>query len=346
MKDLTAQQGRQLIDCEQLYAAYRDARRELAARFSGAMSWKTVGGRAYLYRKTGDAWKSLGPRDERTEETHARFHAGREALRARRDALDERIRAMAPVNRAMRLGRVPAVSAKLIRRLERDGLLGHGLRIVGTHALYAYESLGGVHFGEAAMTTMDIDLLYDARTALKLVAADPAADGLIGRLRSQDASFRPTGPGSFRAVNDAGFMVDLIAPAGRSPAARRRADRIGGDAGDLAAVEIEGLAWLENAPAIERIVIDERGYPLTMVTPDPRAFLCHKLWVSARDDRDPLKRRRDLRQARALAEMLSTRLPALRLDDPALKAVPAALIAAGRALMAAARADEAEGWDD
>jgi hypothetical protein len=258
------------------------------------------------------------------------FHDGRDALRDRCRTLGEQIREMAPVNRAMRLGRVPGLSAKIIRRLERGNLLGSGLRIVGTHALYAYESLGGVHFGVEAMTTMDIDLPYDARASLKLVSAEMKADGLIGLLRAQDASFRPTASGSFRAVNDDGFMVDLIAPSTRSSAMRQWKSRIGEQADDLSAAEIDGLSWLENVPALDRIVIDERGYPLTMVVPDPRAFMCHKSWMARRDDRDPLKRRRDGHQARTLAEMLATRIPALRLDDPVLRAVPGAVLALGR----------------
>ncbi len=349
MQDLTAQQSRQLIDCEQLYIAYRDADRELASRFAGAMSWKTVKGRTYLYRKSASVWKSLGPQDDRTRAIHAQFHAGRDAARLRRRTLEERIRAMAPVNRAMRLGRVPAISARIIRRIERAHLLGAGLRIVGTHALYAYENLGGVHFGQEAMTTMDIDLLYDARISLKLVSTELKADGLIGLLQAQDRSFRPTASGSFRAVNDQGFMVDLIAPSTRSPAMRQWKSRLGERADDLAAAEIDGLAWLENVPALDRIVIDERGYPLTMVVPDPRAFMCHKAWMAGRDDRDPLKRRRDHHQARTLAAMLATRIPSLRLDDPVLQAVPVAVLALGRAEMewfgASAGAVEQEDWD-
>lgn len=344
MRDLTAQQTRQWIDCEQLYATYRDTTRELATRFAGAMSWKKVRDRTYLYRKTGDTWKSLGPEDDRTREAHHAFHQGRDALRARRDLLDQRLREMAPVNRAMRLGRVPALSARIIRRLDRAQLLGSGLKIVGTHALYAYEAMGAVQFGEEAMTTMDIDILYDARGSLKMVGT-MQADGLIGLLQGLDRSFRATAPGSFRAVNDAGYMVDLITPAPRAPAAPRSQARIGERDDDLAAVEIAGLAWLENVPAIERIAIDERGFPLLLVVPDPRAFLCHKLWVAGRDDRDGRKQRRDRHQAHTLAGMLATRLPAMRFDDPALTAVPAAVLAPGAELVASFADGSGEGWD-
>ncbi len=306
--------------------------RELADRFAGSLAWKTVKGHDYLYRKKNSVWKSLGARDERTEATHMQFHAGRDALRDRGKALDEQIGAMAPVNRALRLGRVPFVSARLLRRLDRSGILGQGIKIAGTHALYAYERMGGVQFGEEAISTQDIDLLYDARASLKLVAPDLKTDGLLGILQALDASFQLTEENSFRAVNDKGFMVDLITPATKTPALREFKARIGDRLDDLAAVEIEGLMWLESAPAVSQIVIDERGYPLTMVVPDPRAFAFHKLWIAEREDRDPLKKRRDAMQAHSLIAMLVERLPGLRFDDPVLNAIPAEIRAPGQAI--------------
>jgi hypothetical protein len=333
MRDLSSQQTRQLIDCEQLFATYRAAQRELAERFDGSMAWKTVKGQDYLYRKRNGAWKSLGPRDERTDKTFAHFHDGRAALRDRRRALDEKIKQMAPVNKALRIGRVPSVSARLLRRLDGLGVLGQGLKIAGTHALYAYERMGGVQFGEEAISTQDIDLLYDARGSLKLVAGDVKEHGLLGILQSLDKSFQLTERNSFRAVNDEGFMVDLITPATRSPSLREFKARIGDRPDDLTAAEIEGLKWLESAPSVSQIVLDERGYPLTMVVADPRAFACHKLWIAQRDDRDPLKKRRDRKQAISLIEMLTTRIPSLRFDDPVLRAVPADVRALGQEIV-------------
>lgn len=349
MEDLNAQQTRQLLDCEQLFATFRATRDELAQRFSGSMTWKSVKGREYLYRKTGDAWKSIGPRTDETEQAFHRFRSAREDLRLRRASLDDAIRAMAPVNRAMRLGRVPFTSARVLRRLDRIGLLDRELRVVGTHALYAYERLGGVHFGDEAVATQDLDLLYDARASLKLAGGDIRRDGLLGILQALDATFRPTEANSFRAVNAKGFMVDLITPSTRTTAIRPSGLRMSERPDDLAAAEIEGLTWLESSPAITQVAIDERGYPLVIAAPDPRAFACHKAWIASRDDRESLKRRRDRAQASTLIEMLATRLPAMRFDDPALKAVPLSLMEAGRAIAAdfAKRPPgHGEDWDD
>jgi hypothetical protein len=320
MQVLSANQIRQLVDCEQVYSAFRAAQREYRQRFTGAMAWKGVKGRQYLYRKKADVWRSLGARSPETERSYEQFRAGRAALKARRKSLDEEIRAMAPVNKAMRLGRVPWTAARILRRLEREGLLGQGVRVAGTHALYAYERMGGVHFRLEAVATRDIDLLQDSRSGLSFVTSDLREAGLIGLLQAIDPSFQLTEAGSFRAANDKGFMVDLITPTLRNRAtqATPRSDV----PGDLAAVEIEGLTWLENSPSVEQVVLDDRGYPLTIVAADPRAFALHKSWLSLRADRDPAKRRRDAAQARAVTAMLVAFLPHLRFDDSCLNAFP------------------------
>jgi hypothetical protein len=332
---LSGAQTRQLIDCEQAYAAFRAAQREYRQRFTGAMAWKGVGRHQYLYRKKDGVWRSLGARSPETQRSYEQFRAGRARLKARRKSLDEAIRAMAPVNRAMRLGRVPWTSARILRRLEKAGLLGQGLRVAGTHALYAYERMGGVHFHSDTVTTTDIDLLRDSRSGLSFVTSDLGDAGLIGLLRAVDASFELTEEGSFRAVNGRGFMVDLITPSLPNPATRAAA--VVASSEDLTAVEIEGLTWLENSPVVEEVAIDEKGYPLSIIAPDPRAFAFHKAWLAGREDRDPAKRRRDSAQAESVIAMLLRFQPHLRFDDPALNAFPTAVRKLGERLVRATR---------
>jgi hypothetical protein len=323
--DLNEDQARQTIDVEQVFAAYESARSVLERRFSGALSWKTVAGRDYLYRKRGEIWKSLGPRTPETDAIARQFHEGRTDLTARVANLADRLDAMAPVNRALKLGRLPAIAGRILRALHGAKLIGSGVEVVGTNALYAYERLAGVQIAGAHLATADVDLLFDARRSLRLLAPEVSATGLVGLLRKVDRSFAVMGKGSFRAVNRDGYMVDLIRPTTKDRMARPPKSRIGSDGTDLEAAEIEGLAWLVNSPKVHATVLDARGYPLTMVAPDPRAFALHKLWLAARPDRDPLKQRRDRAQADLLAALLASRLPHLRFDDPALAALPRAL---------------------
>lgn len=324
-RDLDGDQARQTVDAEQVFAGYEGARGEWERRFSGAMSWKTVAGRDYLYRKRGDIWKSLGPRGPDTEGLETQFRAGRVFAQDRVSALAARLDAMAPVNRALRLGRLPVIAGRILRALGRANLIGTGIEVVGTNALYAYERLAAVQISGAHLATNDVDLLFDARRSLRLLTPEASKAGLAGLLRTVDRSFEIMGKGGFRAINRDGYMVDLIMPAAKNRMARPPRNRVGRADEDLTAVEIEGLAWLVNSPKVGAMVIDARGYPVSMVVPDPRAFALHKLWLAAREDRDPLKRRRDRGQADLVAALLASRLPHLRFDDPALAALPRAL---------------------
>ena len=323
--DLNGDQARQTIDTEQVFAAYAAARTELDHRYAGSMAWKTVGSHTYLYRKRQGVWKSLGARSSATEEIHSGFHQGRERVQDRITNLAARLDEMAPVNRALRIGRMPIIAARVLRRLTEARLYGPVVGVVGTNALYAYERLGGVQIAGPQLATGDIDLLYDARKSLRLVAPEAAAGGLLAELQKVDRSFTAVGNPGFRAVNRDGYLVDLIMPAGTDPRRRPPRNRIGSAADDLQAVEIEGLGWLVNSPKTAVTAIDARGYPVQMWVIDPRAFALHKAWLSTRGDRDPLKRSRDAAQADRVASLVRTRLPRLRFDDPALNVLPRAL---------------------
>jgi hypothetical protein len=86
------------------------------------------------------------------------------------------------------------------------------------------------------------------------------------------------------------------------------------------------LAWIENTPAFEQTVIDERGYPLTLVSPDPRAFAIHKFWLSRRGRRDPLKRARDEAQSFAVADMVLGYMQHLTFSREELRMIPLEIV--------------------
>lgn len=334
-RELDGEQTRRLIDAEQRYETLLGLEARLHSSFRGSMSWKTVAGRDYLYRKIDGHWKSLGPRDEESEQLFAKYHSLRTELREQIEVLRGEIDRAARVDRAMGLGRVPKTIAAILRRLDRKRLLGKAVSVVGTNALYAYERLAGGHFAGSMLATFDVDLLFDSRGRLGLVARDVLDGGLAALLKSIDPSFAPDHEGSFRAVNSGGLMVDLIEPMPANPSSTRSKRRIGNAKDDLIAAEIEGLQWLQNVRHLSVIVLDEAGIPLRMSVPDPRAFALHKLWVSRRPNRDRLKARRDEAQARAVAGIIADYLPACDLmDDQMLSAVPEALRAMAGSLLA------------
>lgn len=344
MLELNNDQRRELINSRQRFEALRAAATRVAA-YRGSMVWSSTKGADYLLRSFYDETtgarkqRSLGVRSEKTERMKAEYDAGRVEAKARHGAAQEVMARQAAINRALGLGRVPLLGAKIIRALDDAGLLGRGLRVIGTHALYAYEAAAAAFLDPGLTTTEDIDLLFDSRTALRFVATETVAErSLIGLLKRVDRSFERTAHG-FRATNDEGYLVDLIKPR-RDPPWGEDRSVLGADADDLAAVEIEGLVWLENAPSFEAMAIDERGAPLRIITIDPRVFAAHKLWVARQPSRDPVRRVRDEAQARVVAKLVSTQLQHLEYRAEELEMLPRAVIDAALSLFTRPSASE------
>ena len=99
---------------------------------------------------------------------------------------------------------------------------------------------------------------------------------------------------------------------------------------DVQPTPVFGLQWLLGAPAVDVVVLDERGHPAPMRCPDPRWWSLHKAWLANREDRDPHKKRRDRDQSALVMRLIQERMPHLRFDDDLLAAGPNALAEPGR----------------
>ena len=146
-----------------------------------------------------------------------------------------------------------------------------------------------------------------------------AERSLLALLQRVDRSFERSQQ-TFRAVNRDGYLVDLIKPM-RNPPRRSESGRIG-DESDLDAAEIEGLSWHESAPPFEAVCIDDRGHPLRIITTDPRIWAVHKLWLSERMDRQPIKRRRDKEQGLAALTLVREHMPHLPMEPAEVRMLP------------------------
>jgi hypothetical protein len=329
LAELNTEQRRQLVDARQVYEAYTQAKVLWQHSYIGSMRWVKRKGVDYLHWKRGKRERSLGRRSPQTETTFAAFVAGRAELKQRTSALVTRLDRMAPVNRALGLGRMPMIAAKIVRMLADESLLGSQLLVVGTNALYAYEARAGVVLASDLLATGDADLLWDARQRMSLVSSTVRRGGIIGLLQKVDRSFQQRRSGDFRAVNRDGYYVDLIRPEDRDAMRPDRRTTIGERRDDLHPAPIFGLHWLVNAPRLETVSIASDGYPVSLVVPDPRAFSLHKLWLSGRRERDPIKRPRDREQARSVAT-ICLRYLHLEFEDAELRSLPRRL----RALIA------------
>ena len=315
--ELNNAQRRQFVDAVQTFEVLEESKAELARRFVGSMRWVERKGHVYLLRKQANSEVSLGRKTEETEEIYSAFRNGRDSERERYAELDARLKEMAPVNRALRLNRVPLTTARILRHLAGAQILGRNIFVVGTNSLYLYEALAGVQLTSDLLATNDIDFLWDARKSLSLAVSDFRHEGIIGYLRRADRSFQRSKRQHFRAINRDGFMVDLIRPVEDL----RAVTDDDANQEDLVGIGVEGLGWLVNAPKLEGVVIGEDGIPLRCWCVDPRAFALHKAWVSERADRDPIRRVRDYAQAREVAWIAKHYL-GMEISDSAISALP------------------------
>lgn len=312
MTELTPDQARQYIDAVATFEALEDARRE-ARSTEGGMYWHagppTDPEARYLVRtsRTG-AERSLGPRSPETEQTF-------ESFTRRKKENDEQVKALLGrhdqdrrLNRALRVGRVEPLVVKLLNRLADTQLAEH-FRIVGTHALYAYEAAAGVRLDAEVLSTRDIDLLWDTQKrvtfATKLARVDSS---MLGVLRKVDPSFRLRSRQLYTAVNKDGFEVDII-----------RRMKAGDDDHPIKLSSADEDFYVVQAPqanllyseGFSQVVVATDGTMARMNTLHPATFAKFKLWMAQRSDRVPLKARRDRLQAEAVQLLLEKYLPQL-----------------------------------
>lgn len=310
--EMTPEQRKVITNATQVFEVMEQVRAQ-DGKYLGTMHWKRIANREYLYRGyTGGRSKSLGPRDERTEEIKSRYGAAREEHKTRRAQLTEQMRIHAGYIRVNRLNRFPTIAANVIRAF---GKRGTPMKVVGTNALFAYEVLAGVLFLPQYLATDDLDLLMDSRQRLKIVST-LRSKTLLSVLREADPGFRRVSdsPYEFSAANNDGYRVDFITQE-TANIAEPNEFFASLEVDDLKPQGIGSLKWLVCAPTIEGVVFDQRGAPLRLQTVDPRAFAIHKRYVGTVERVSSVKRKKDLEQARMLVQLLSTELTHLPLSE-------------------------------
>lgn len=216
---------------------------------------------------------SLGPHSPEREQIYERYVARKAALESRQKQLRQTVLQHTRVNRALRVGRVPGVVEYTLNALATAGLQEHFLT-VGTHALYAHETACGVRVQTEATATQDIDLLRDNQ--------------------------------KYTAINAAGFEIHVIGRAANSST--------GTDPHPLRVTQFEKDFWAVQVPSGQALpdggrfsqgVLATNGAMATMHAPLPTSFVRIKTALCQRHDRDPLKRRKDLMQAKTVEQLLT-----------------------------------------
>ena len=311
MQELSPTITRQYIDAVAVFDALTEATAE-AAQVRGGMYWHAGSASSpeskYLVRTSpAGAETSLGPRTRETQAIYDKFtqrkQASAERLAGLKEALDQQRR----MNRALRVGRVDPLVVALLNRLASTQLSEH-FRVVGTHALYAYEAAAGVRLDADALATRDIDLLWDTRKRIIFSTQLARLDSsMLGVLKKVDPTFRMRQSQKYTAVNKDGFEVDII-----------RREQTGDDPHPIKLSDEDEEFWVAQArrahvlldsPGFSAVIVATNGTMARMNTVHPATFVTFKRWLARQADRDALKRRRDLLQADAVQTLLEQYLP-------------------------------------
>ncbi len=290
MLETSASTSRQYIDAVAVFEALEEALEE-AAQVRGGMYWHagppTSPDAKYLVRTTpAGAETSLGSRTAELDAIYTRFTQRKRESAERVSGLQAALMQQQRLNRALRVGRVDPLVVALLNRLASTKLSEH-FRVVGTHALYAYEAAAGVRLNAETLATRDIDLLWDTRKRIIFSTQLARVDSsMLGVLKKVDATFRIRKGQKYTAVNKEGFEVDIIRR-------ERRAN------------------VLLDSPAYSAVIVASNGSMARMNTVHPAKFVAFKRWLSTQAERDALKRRRDALQADAVQELLEKYLPQL-----------------------------------
>ena len=288
---------RQFIDAEATFRAHEEARAR-AKDTRGGMYWKKSGrvGQQYLIRTNmANGQRSLGPRSEETEAIYTSFMARKTASEERLKQLAEAVSQHQRRNRAERVGRVPGIVIDLLNAMDEHEV-SQNFTVVGTHALYAYEAAAGVRIDSAALATQDVDFLFDTRKRIKLVTHLGKIDhSILSILKTVDKTFELKDNERHSAVNGGGFSVDFL---------RREVKE-----GDTHPMKLSDADELLNAPRFSSMVVSASGAMARMNTIHPSVFVEFKRWLSRRESREAIKRKRDQLQAEIVESLVDEYLP-------------------------------------
>jgi hypothetical protein len=318
--DIGESARRQYINALSIFTALEEARKK-AAQFRGGMYWKTHSKSKidYLIRTQADnSQKSIGSRSSETEAIYEKFISSKNASESRISDLLKELELHRRFNRAAMVGRAPQILIDILNMFSRTGIAEH-FRVIGTHALYAYETAAGVRIErEAALETNDVDLLWAIDKKLKFQAQMKYNESsMIALLKRVDSTFDIREEQRYTAVNSKGFEVDIIRReiSNEDSIISSKPSRMTPDEDDFIAVNASSAGALQGAPPFTSVIVSPTGHMARMNTVSPIEFIKVKKRLSMLPGRDPIKKSRDHLQARIIEKLVAEYLPQLIITE-------------------------------
>lgn len=288
-------------------AAYEQRRAALSQllRFQHNMAWPEHADGTHLHRvddNTGELVADLGLKSDTLIDLHSNYRDQQSQARNADVESATQLNQVQHDNVALGTARVPNIVVNILEVLWNQNLMDF-YRVIGTHALYAYESAAGVTFDPPTMATNDVDLLWDVQKRVKFLQLMRRADlSMIDVLRMADPTFQRDEDNKESAINDSAFSVDFLRRQQTEP--EPDAFPISGKDGDVFPVKAKRAGLFLSAQIFEQIIVGLDGRMTCMRTINPQTFVEFKRWMSEQPDREFLKKGRDRRQAEAVQQLI------------------------------------------
>jgi hypothetical protein len=313
------EQRRQVQNLLQFYETWKEVSSGLT-RLPGGMYWRVINSKEYLYKYVRHSGikqsTSIGPKTPETEAIAEDFQQAKKDLLERLEAIEGRIKTLAPIMRVLNLPAIDETAGKILRALDQAGYIGNNVLLVGTYAMTAYEMTAETRFAEGFDATEDLDF------TLVVDPANPNDSDLPRRLlltlKEVDKGFLVSPSSSRTVVDKGGYRVDLLISNHLAPAMQR--------ATPWKPEALEGQEWLALGTPVRQMLIDFNGWPVVVTVPDPRYFALHKLWLSKRPKRIREGRAsKDAAQGKTLLKAVQEFIPHYPIDDEFIQSLPDAL---------------------
>lgn len=283
----------------------RHAARMRLRKFRHVMVWTEHPDGTHLHRVdagTGALIADLGLESDHLVDLQRR-HSDYHLQALQRDAdCNKQIDRIQRENVRQGTARVPNIVVNILEVLWRQNLMDF-YRVIGTHALYAYESAAGVTFDPPTMATNDVDLLWDVQKRVKFLQLMKRTNlSMIDVLRMADPTFQRNENNKESAINDSAFSVDFLRR--QQPEPEPDSFPISGKDGDVFPVKANRAELFMSSRVFEQPIVSLNGRMTFMRTISPQTFVAFKRWMSQQPDREFLKKGRDRRQADAVQQLI------------------------------------------
>ena len=316
VRRFTDEQARALVNLRPRYEALIEAEAALAALPYNLVR-KTVGGREYLYEAIDrlNNGKSLGPMRPELEQKLADYRSTKADQQGRRATASQLVQEIARLAQPLRLPVLSSGAGEILRELDRRGLLGEAVLVVGTSCIPAYSLEAGGLITEAPAETEDFDLTWVAEAAREDAA-------LWAALKAVDPTFTVNTERPFQARNRRAYEVELlVAPSREKTLHSGERPR---------PVPMPEQEWLLPGRWVDQVLPCRDGTAARLIAPDPRWFALHKIWMADQPSRNTLKRDKDRKQGIALLGAVAEAMPHYPLDEAFVASIPPGLAAVWR----------------